>query len=333
MGRAANIERRKDMKADGSRKWSAAVLPSVVAVGLTFSMIACGGSPKPVATENAVPSGFASPADAGQALQSAAKSNDQSAMARAVGAKAIALLKTGDAAEDKAAMDSFAAKFEQMNRWVPMTNGSQILYIGADNYAFPIPLMKDSSGKWQFDPVGGQEELTARDVGRNELRAIDAVQAIADAEEAYFQKAHDGGAAHQYTQIIVSDPGKKDGLYWDASATEEASPLGKLSDFAPSPLSPLGPGEPQILDGYALRVLGAQGDKAKGGAKSYVVNGKMTGGYAVIASPVTYKKTGIKSFMVSKDGVVYEQDLGEKTADLAAAIKEYNPGEGWTVVE
>ena len=240
---------------------------------------------------------------------------------------------TGDAVEDKAAMDSFSAKFDQMNRWVPMTNGSQILYIGADNYAFPIPLVKDSSSRWQFDSAAGREEITAREIGRNELLAIDAVLAIADAEETYFQKAHDGNPAHQYTQIIVSDPGKQDGLYWDASKNQDPSPLGKLSDFATSPLSPLGPGEPQVLDGYSLRILGAQGDKAKAGAKSYVVNGKMTGGYAVLASPVTYKKTGVMTFIVDKDGVVYQQDLGEKTNDLAAAIKDYNPADAWTAVE
>ena len=225
------------------------------------------------------------------------------------------------------------ATFSDNNRWVPMTNGSQILYIGPDNYAFPIPLVKDSSSRWQFDSAVGQEEITARDIGRNELLAIDAVLAIADAEDSYFQKAHDGNPVHQYTQIIVSDPGKQDGLYWDASKTKDPSPLGKLSDFATSPISPLGPGEPQVLDGYSLRILGAQGDKAKGGAKSYMVKGKMTGGYAVLASPVTYKKTGVMTFIVGKDGVVYQRDLGEKTGDLAAAIKDYNPTDDWTATE
>jgi Protein of unknown function (DUF2950) len=112
-----------------------------------------------------------------------------------------------------------------------------------------------------------------------------------------------------------------------------SKPLGKLSDFATSPLSPLGPGEPQVLDGYSLRILSAQGDKATGGAKTYVVNGKMTGGYAVLASPVTYRKTGVMTFIVGKDGVVYQQDLGEKTSDLAAAIKDYNPTDAWKAVE
>ena len=220
-----------------------------------------------------------------------------------------------------------------MNRWVPMKNGSQILYIGADNYAFPIPLVKDSAGKWHFDFAAGQQEITTREIGRNELLAIDAVSAIAGAEDKYFEKGHDGNPAHQYTQIIVSGPGKQDGLYWDASKTQDPSPLGKLSDFATSPISPLGPGEPQVLDGYSLRILAAQGAKAKGGAKSYMVNGKMTGGYAVLASPVTYEKTGVMTFIVGKDGVVYQQDLGAKTGELAAAIKDYNPTDGWMAAE
>jgi hypothetical protein len=320
-------------KVEKSRKWSSGVWYGAVILATALTMISCGGSSKSVSTEATAQSTYANPADAGQALQAAVRGSDQGAMTRVLGAKSVALLKTGDAVEDKAAMDSFTAKFDQMNRWVPMTNGSQILYIGADNYAFPIPLVKDSSSKWQFDSAAGQQEITARDIGRNELLAIDAVLAIADAEEAYSQKAHDGNPAHQYTQVIVSDPGKQDGLYWDASKTQDPSPLGKLNDFATSPVSPLGPGEPQVLDGYSLRILSEQGEKAKGGAKSYLVNGKMTGGYAVLASPVTYKKTGVMTFIVGKDGVVYQQDLGDKTGDLAAAIKDYNPTDAWTVVE
>ena len=322
------------VKAEKSRKRSSRIWHGAVVLATAFTMISCGGSSKPGnSTAPAAKATYATPAEAGQALRAAVGAKDQIGMTRLLGEKSDALLMTGDAVEDKAAMDSFSAKFDQMNRWVPMTNGSQILYIGADNYAFPIPLVKDSSSKWQFDSAAGREEITAREIGRNELLAIDAVLAIVDAEETYFQKAHDGNPAHQYTQIIVSDPGKQDGLYWDASKTQDPSPLGKLSDFATSPLSPLGPGEPQVLDGYSLRILSAQGDKAKGGAKNYVVNGKMTGGYAVLASPVTYRKTGVMTFIVDKDGVVYQQDLGEKTSDLAAAIKDFNPADAWTAVE
>jgi Protein of unknown function (DUF2950) len=315
-----------------SKGWRSYVLHGWV-IWAAFTMISCGESPKPASTGPAPQATYANPAEAGQALQAAIRGNDQGAMTRVLGAKSVPILKTGDVVVDKAAMDSFSAKFDQMNRWVPMTNGSQILYIGADNYPFPIPLVKDSSSKWQFDSAAGQEEITARDIGRDELLAIDAVLAIADAEDTYFQKAHDGNPAHQYTQVIVSGPGKQDGLYWDASKTQDPAPLGKLSDFATSPISPLGPGEPQVLDGYSLRILAAQGAKAKGGAKSYMVNGKMTGGYAVLASPVTYKKTGIMTFIVGKDGVVYQQDLGAKTGELAAAIKDCNPTDGWTAAE
>ena len=179
-----------------SKGWRSYVLHSWVILAAAFTMISCGESPKPASTGPAPQATYASPAEAGQALQAAIRGNDQGAMTRVLGAKSVPILKTGDAVVDKAAMDSFSAKFDQMNRWVPMTNGSQILYIGADNYAFPIPLVKDSSSKWQFDSAAGQEEITARDIGRNELLAIDAVLAIADAEVTYFQKAHDGNPAH-----------------------------------------------------------------------------------------------------------------------------------------
>src|ERR1700677_2125275 len=175
-------------KQERSRKWISCMWHGAVILATAFMMISCGGSSKPASTEPAAQTTYANPAEAGQALQAAVRGNNQSAMTRVLGAGSVAILKTGDAVEDKAAMDSFSAKFDQMNRWVPMTNGSQILYIGADNYAFPIPLVKDSSGKWQFDPVAGREEITARDIGRNELLAIDAVQAIVGAEEGYFQK-------------------------------------------------------------------------------------------------------------------------------------------------
>ena len=318
------------VRAEKSRQWSSRIWPGAVVLATAFTMISCGGSSKPGnSTAPAAKATYATPAEAGQALRAAVGAKDQIGMTRLLGEKSDALLMTGDAVEDKAAMDSFSAKFDQMNRWVPMTNGSQILYIGADNYAFPIPLVKDSSSKWQFDSAAGQQEITARDIGRNELLAIDAVLAIADAEEAYSQKAHDGNPAHQYTQVIVSDPGKQDGLYWDASKTQDPSPLGKLNDFATSPVSPLGPGEPQVLDGYSLRILSTQGEKAKGGAKSYLVDGKMTGGFAFVAYPADYRNSGVMTFLVDQSGVVYQKDLGANTADIAKQMTAYSPDKTW----
>jgi Protein of unknown function (DUF2950) len=210
---------------------------------------------------------------------------------------------------------------------VPMTDGSQILNIGADNYPFPIPLAQDSSGKWYFNTAAGADEILARRIGQNELLAIDACGAIGNAEELYFRTARDGSPAHEYTSMIISSPGKQDGLYWEGQAS---SPLGKLDDFAKSELSSATSTGPLVIDGYSFRVLTAQGDQAKGGAKSYVVNGKMTNGFAVIASPVTYRDSGVMTFILSREGVVYERDLGPNTVSLAASIKEYNPSHDWT---
>jgi hypothetical protein len=168
-------------------------------------------------------------------------------------------------------------KYERMNRWVTMTDGSMVLYIGADNYAFPIPLARDASSQWHFNTAAGEQEILARRIGRNELLAIDACAAIANAEELYQKTDHDGGAARQYTSLILSSPGKQDGLYWSVSEGE-TSPLGKLTDFVKNSAAPGSAPESALFDGYAFRILTAQGDNAKGGAKTYIFNRTMTGG-------------------------------------------------------
>jgi hypothetical protein len=293
----------------------------------------CGDSKPTTTTDTAAQTTFKNALEAGQALQAAARANDDKAVARILGPQSGALLSSGDPAEDKAALASFATKFDQMNRWVAMTDGSQVLNIGADNYPFPIPLARDSSSKWYFNAKAGEDEILARRIGANELLAIDATSSIANAEELYFQKAHDGNAAHQYTSLIISTAGKQDGLYWDVPDGQVSSPLGDVSDFAKSALSSAGSTDETVFDGYSFRILSAQGDKAKGGAKNYVVNGKMTGGFAVLASPVKYKNSGIMTFIINREGVVYQKDLGQNTAAAAASIKDYNPTAGWEPAE
>jgi Protein of unknown function (DUF2950) len=290
---------------------------------------AAGCSGKKSDATNGAQTTFATPAEAGQALEAAAQANDQTALARILGPNSKTILSSGDPVEDQEAVGYFATKYKQMNRWVAMTDGTQMLNIGADNYPFPIPLAQDSSAKWYFNTKAGEDELLARQIGKNELLAIDAVTSIGNAEEVYFQKAHDGGAAHQYTGVIISTPGKQDGLYWEVPDGQPASPLGNVKDFAPSALSSAGRSDSTVFDGYSFRILTAQGDKAKGGSKSYLVNGKLTGGFAVIASPVKYRDSGIMTFIMSREGIVYQTDLGQNTADAAASIKEYNPAEGW----
>jgi Protein of unknown function (DUF2950) len=243
---------------------------------------------------------FATPEEAGQALQNASRAEDDGSLLRILGAKAQAILYSGNPAEDKAALQSFAKKYDRMNRWVTMTDGSLVLYIGADNYPFPISLAKDSSSKWYFNTAAGEDEVLARRIGRNELIAIDVSKSIVNAEEFYRKKSH------EYTQTISSNS--------------------KLA-------VPGSSGEGPVFEGYAFRILAAQGDEAKGGSKSYITDGRMTGGFAVIATPVKYQDSGIMTFIVSRDGVVYQKDLGTQTASIAASIAEYNPSDGWTPAE
>jgi Protein of unknown function (DUF2950) len=273
---------------------------------------------------------FPSSAEAGAALAKAAKRGDETAVAEILGLDTKVLLSTGDKEADKAALEAFASKYEKMNRWVDMTDGSRVLYIGADNFAFPVPLAKASSGQWHFDAVAGAEEVRARDIGRNELLTIDACSALASAQEAYFAT---GGNSAEFAQRIISTSGKQDGLYWAASEQQVSSPLANLGEFAGPSIAMLSPNEPLVMDGYTLRILTAQGDAVRGGAQSYIVNGKMTGGFAILATPVKYAETGIMTFMVGRDGVIYERDLGPDTVKLAASIQEYNPTDDWSEVE
>jgi hypothetical protein len=273
---------------------------------------------------------FPSSVEAGAALAKAAKAGNETAVAEILGLDTNVLLNAGDKEADKAALEAFAAKYEKMNRWVDMTDGSRVLYIGADNFAFPVPLARNASRQWYFDAVAGAEEIRVRDIGRNELLTIDACSALASAQEAYYAA---GGGSGEFAQRIISTSGKQDGLYWAASEQQPSSPLANLGEFAGPSLAKLSPSEPLVIDGYTLRILTAQGDVAPGGAQSYIVNGKMTGGFAVLATPVKYAETGIMTFMTGPDGVIYERDLGPDTVKLAASIQEYNPTDDWSEIE
>jgi len=273
---------------------------------------------------------FQSPAEASDALVKAAKNHERAAVSQILGREVTALLSTGDKEADEAAMDSFVAKYQKMNRWVDMSDGSRVFYIGADNFAFPVPLAKNGSGRWYFDAVAGAEEIRAREIGRNELLTIDASAAIASAQEIYSTSA---GSSHEFAQRIISTSNKQDGLYWPAGEKETPSPLSDLDKLPKQSLSSSTLEEPLTLDGYTLRILTAQGDDAPGGAQSYIVDGKMIGGFAILATPVKYGETGIMTFMTGRDGVVYERNLGPDTAKIAASIKEFNPTDEWLPVE
>jgi hypothetical protein len=252
---------------------------------------------------------FSTPAEASQALRGATQTNDGKSLTDVLGAKGTQLVGSGDAAEDKSATNAFASKYDKMNRLVAMTDGSQVLYVGTDNYPFPIPLVQDQSSRWYFDANAGEAELRARRIGRNELDAMDTARLIAEAEELYHQKTH------QYTDLIVSTQGKEDGLYWAAAAGQPLSPLARLSQVSGDTLAGSAPSTTLESRGYSFRVATSQH------------------GYTVFASPVHYQHSGIMTFSLGRDGTIYQQDLDPKTTNAASAAGPYSPGNGWTQAE
>jgi Protein of unknown function (DUF2950) len=303
-------------------------------LALTSSLLGCGRpqSSTPTPEARATPPAqrtFASPEEAGAALLDAAKSGDRTALAAIFGPEGEGVLLSGDTVKDKDTLQDFVAAYVQMHRWREIQAGGEMLYVGADNFLFPIPLGKNAQGQWQFDTAAGKDEILARRIGRDELTAIAACAAAAKAEDQYFTQTHDGDAVHQYTQKFVSDPGKQNGLYWPEAQGQPPSPLEAVRDFAKAAGYTSAGTQPQPFNGYYFRILTTQGAQAKGGARDYVVNGKLTGGFAVLAYPVEYRNSGIMTFIVGPDGVVYQKDLGESTATLAPTLNEYNPAAGW----
>jgi hypothetical protein len=184
-------------------------------------------------------------------------------------------------------------------------------------------LAKNSAGQWMFDTAAGKDEILARRIGKDELTAIAASGAVAVAQAKYFSEQK------QYAQKFVSDEGKRDGLYWQVAAGQTLSPLEDVRDFAKAAGYTNAGDKAQAFGGYYFKILTKQGPGAKGGAKDYMANGKMTGGFAMLAYPAEYRNSGIMTFIVGKDGVVYQKDLGEKTNELAPAVQAYDPGDGW----
>ncbi len=313
-----------------NRKWTGLALAGILALtGLGFTIRSAYTGNLAFATNAAPQMMFQSPADAATALAQATKNTDETALTKVLGGEAKGLITSGDSESDKAAMQQFFSKYQQMNRWVDMSDGSRVLYIGADNFAFPVPLAKNASGSWYFDAVAGAQEIRAREIGKNELLTIDALAALAKAEQFYSANSDSG----EYTQRIISTPGKQDGLYWPSSDSLSGSPLAQLEAFPKSSLTSLSPDQAFAIDGYTLRILTAQGDDAAGGAQSFIVNGMLTGGFAILATPVKYGETGIMSFMIGREGFIYERDMGPDTAKTAASLQEYNPDDNWSPID
>jgi Protein of unknown function (DUF2950) len=293
-------------------------------------LAACKKSENP---EKASISVFASPDDAGNALLAAAKSGDQNTLLAIFGPDSKDILVSGDPVQDKNAKEAFAAGYGVMHRWRKMPDGAQILLIGADNFPFPIPLKKHGEGKWFFDTAAGKDEVLNRRIGRNELAIIEVCRAVADAQSEYFSHPHDGEKAKQYATKFISDPGEQNGLYWKSAEGQPASPLGPLAAGATAEGYSAKPEGHTAFHGYYFRMLKGQTDKAPGGVKEYVVNGKMTGGFAFVAYPAEYGNSGVMTFMINQDGVLLQKDLGKTTTEIATAMTQFDPDPGWSIVE
>jgi len=276
---------------------------------------------------------FASPDDASNALLAAAKSGDQNALLAIFGPDSKELINSGDAVQDKNTAELFVKGYGMMHRWRKMPDDSQILLVGPDNFPFPIPLKKNAQGQWFFDTAAGKEEVLNRRIGRNELAIIEVCGAVADAEAEYFARPHDGEKAKQFATKFISDPGKQNGLYWKPAEGQPASPLGPLAAFASGEGYTAKPEGHTAFHGYYFRMLKGQTDKAPGGAKDYVVNGKMTGGFAFVAYPAEYGNSGVMTFMINQDGVLLQKDLGKTTTETATAMSVFDPDPGWTIVQ
>jgi hypothetical protein len=275
---------------------------------------------------------FPSVAAAAKALVAAARIDDMAALSSILGGDAKEILSSGDPVADNNARDNFVAKYEQMQRLAYDDRGRVILYLGADNWPFPIPLVKNGDG-WVFDTEAGKKELLFRRIGRNELYTIDVLADLAEAQQEYASEIRDNGSVKQFAQKIQSGPGKHDGLYWPVSSGEEESPIGPLIADATAEGYKTGASAPIPFHGYYYRILSRQGKNAPGGAKDYLVEGKMTHGFAILAYPATYRASGVMTFMINQDGVIVQKDLGADTAKVASQITEYNPDATWQEVD
>lgn len=295
-------------------------------LALAISLASCHKTEKPSVQV------FATPDDAGNALLEAAKSMDQTAALAIFGPESKELISSGDAVEDKNAASAFVERYGEMHRWRRMPDGSQILLVGADNFAFPVPLKKNSDGKWLFDTAAGKEEILNRRIGRNELATIATCEAAARAQMQYYTQLHDG-ARKQYALKFISDPGKQNGLYWQSSPGQPESPLGPLVAYATAEGYTAKPDAHLPFNGYYFHMLKGQTDKARGGAKNYIVDGKMVGGFAFVAYPTKYGNSGVMTFIIDQDGVLLEKNLGENTTETATAMTEFDPDSSWSPVQ
>lgn len=285
---------------------------------------------KPAAQKTVVQMAFATPEEAATALVEALRKNDMNAVLAVIGPSSRSWISSGDKVADRHDKEKFLAAYDRKNSISKTNDDKAILQVGEDNWPFPAPIVRKDKG-WVFDADAGREEITNRRVGRNELDTIQTLLAVVDAQREYAAKDPDGNGYHDYARRFLSSKGKKDGLFWRTKAGEPLSPLGPLVAAAAQEgyRKKSSDGKPAPYHGYHYHMLDAQGKDAPGGAYSYLVRDKLIGGFAVVAYPAKYGVSGVMTFLVNYDGVVYQKDLGKNTESVAAAMHQYDPDPSW----
>jgi hypothetical protein len=276
---------------------------------------------------------FSSPEEAARALAAAAKAHDVKALMAVLGPDGKQLISSGDDVADKNGRQHFVQLYEGKSKIVKEGDGRALLEVGENGWPFPIPIVKTAEG-WRFDTAAGKKEILHRRIGKNELATIQACLSYVDAQREYASMDRGGDRSPEYAQKFVSEPGKKDGLYWEVKPGEKESPLGILFANARREgyeKSKSG-NKPTPFHGYYFKILKAQGKNAPGGAFDYVVGGRMIGGFALLAYPAQYGSSGVMTFMVDHSGEVYEKDLGSKTSSTAQSIMSFDPDRSWRKV-
>lgn len=316
-------------------RWMAAV---IAGAAIAFAAGGARAEEKPFPAIKSVPKApqqrtFASPEEAAKALADAVKAADVKALVEIVGPQSKSWLFTGDDVADRADWKRFAESYDRKHALKRDGDARATLLVGDDDYPFAAPIVM-KAGKWAFDAEVGREEVTNRRVGRNELDTIQTLLAIVDAQREYAVADADKNGLNDYAARFISTPGKKDGLYWPAKTGEPQSPLGPL--VAQAVLEGYGKkaatGKPEPYNGYYFRLLKSQGANAAGGKYDYVVNGKLFGGFAVVAYPAKYGVSGVMTFLVNHDGVVFEKDLGTATPSVAGKMSRFDPDKTWKKV-
>jgi hypothetical protein len=308
-------------RGDGPRsvrtRWAAGLATLTVSILFSLPCAFADKSPQQV---------FQTPEAASKALVTAAKSDDMNGLSSILGPDADQLLSSGDAVADNQGREDFVRRYQEMHRFAYDDEGRVILYIGADNWPAPIPLIKKDGG-WIFDTAAGKDELVYRRIGRNEIFTIEVLRDLVDAQREY------AAGKNRYADKFYSDPSQQNGLYWKTEEGQPDSPIGPLvADATIGGYKRDAGGAPRPFHGYYYRILTKQGKNAPGGARNYILDGKMTKGFAFVAYPAEYRSSGVTTFMVNQDGIIVQKDLGPETAKIADELTEFNPNKTWDQV-